>query len=187
MREVQKRSFRELVDDQAGADLRDRLSGSADQEELRRQNQRRIVIVIGQESPNREDDYDEHRCHNHLQEQYSHNKRMKVSLDSKDKLKIFYKVFETVNRITRNAESLDHLTGCGNIKSMDEMSGNDRMNSSSSSLSSSSLSSSSSSSSFPFASHRSSNSVTDRDHFDLLKKREIVSALLHKFGAIYEY
>ena len=60
MREVQKRSFRELVDDQAGADLRDRLSGSADQEELRRQNQRRIVIVIGQESPNREDDYDEH-------------------------------------------------------------------------------------------------------------------------------
>ena len=182
MGEGQKRSFKEVDDDQAEIDVRLHLNGSVEQQELRRQNQGKIVIMIGEENSDGGDDYSEHRNHNHQhqhqlneeqQHQYLHNnvcKRMKVSvrsLDSNEKLKIFYKVFDTVNKITQSAESSGQDSDYSSINSIDDMSDG-------------SLSPTSSFSSVPC---RSVN-FDSHQHNELLKKREIVSALLQKFCTI---
>ena len=180
MCEGQKRSFTEIDDDQTEIDLR------AEQQELRRQNQGRLVIVIGEENGDNGDSYSEIRHHNHQhqhqisdqqQNQDPHNnkrKKMKVSVrsfDSKEKLKIFYRVFDTVNRITQSAEDSGQLSGYSSINSVDEMSNDDRLNPSSSLCS---------------TSCRPVNSVASQQNIELLKKREIVSALLQKFCFINE-
>ena len=62
MGEGQKRSFKEVDDDQAEIDVRLHLNGSVEQQELRRQNQGKIVIVIGEENSDGGDDYKCSEC-----------------------------------------------------------------------------------------------------------------------------
>ena len=193
MREVRKRPRCEVDEDQNEIDVRDQVIGEVEQER-RRENQEGIFIVLGDENGanvlDESENYHQHQYHQHhqyhnhcdhhhcYQQRTQHNnvmKRMKVveSLESTDRLKIFYKVFDTVNRITQRSESLGQLFDYNSVNSMDEMSDDIQSNPSS-----------------PFSTTacRSALSSSEADlqqNFELSKKREIVSALLQKFSSIY--